>query len=90
MTGIKWAKKYGRCQEIGKKRNTKDNQKILVLGDGTKVGTEGTVKIPVIVNGEEIFIKAYMIKSEIPLIISSNGMKNLGVMLDLMEDKMQI
>ena len=54
------------------------------------LSSEGRYFIPAVIRGHKITIELDVVDSNIPLLFARGEMRNLGVILDLAEDKIEI
>ena len=68
---------------------TKSNRQFMFGNQGT-LKSAATYEIPIIVGGKPKMLEIDCIKSDIPLLISMTAMRDLGMILDLKNDKISI
>ena len=60
------------------------------FGDGAEVVSSQEVKFPVVIGAKKVFIKANVVESEIPLLLSKASMKRAQLVLNFNEDTAEI
>ena len=65
-------------------------KKLFTFGCGTQLKSKGECIIPAFIADRRVKIKTDVVDSEIPLLLSRNGMKNLDAKIDLKYDRAEI
>ena len=90
VAGDKWTRIYLQSLPENLKRKVEgplDSQKSFVFGNQGKLKAKAKYKIPVKIGGELNLITIDVIDSDIPLLLSKSEMKNIGISLDMKNDK---
>ena len=90
VCGEKWLRIY--LQSIPKQMKNKvegplASNKQFIVGNQGKLKAKAQYNIPVRIGGEDNQIRIDVISSDIPLLLSKSDMKNLGIALDMKNDK---
>ena len=90
VCGEKWLKIYLDSLPIdlkSKVQGPKSSKRLFMFGNQGKMKAKANYSIPVRIGGDENSIEVDVIQSDIPLLLSKNEMKNLGIALDIKNDK---
>lgn len=91
VCGAKWLEEYEEMLDINDKRCVEEytTDKYFRFGDGNSVKAYKRVKIPGYIDKEKIEIETEVIESDIPLLLSKAFMKNMGMVINLGDDRIQ-
>ena len=90
ITGEKWLKVYLEAlpkDMLQKVKGPQPSQKYFLFGNQGKLKSVAKYMLPTRLGGENNEIEVDVITSDIPLLLSKGEMKNLGIMLDMKNDK---